>query len=86
MCCPDSGSNWSLYEWIKRYSIPPEKRLMKEDQAVKPKSLEAELKRVIEGRDVLKLAAAYFAKQSGRGMRSIGSVSGSMRCVRYAAY
>jgi transposase len=46
-------STWSLYQWIKRYGIPAEKRL------------EAELKRVTEERDILKKAAAYFAKGSG---------------------
>ena len=60
-----SVSSWSLYQWIKRYGIPAEKRLAQEDQATKLKRLEAELKRVTEERDILKKAAAYFAKQSG---------------------
>ena len=58
-------SSWSLYQWIKRYGIPAEKRLTQEDQAAKLKRLEAELKRVTEERDILKKAAAYFAKGSG---------------------
>lgn len=58
-------STWSLYQWIKRYGMPAEKRLAQEDQAAKLKRLEAELKRVTEERDILKKAAAYFAKQSG---------------------
>ena len=58
-------SSWSLYQWIKRYGIPAEKRLVQEDQAAKLKRLEAELKRVTEERDILKKAAAYFAKGSG---------------------
>ena len=57
-------SSWSLYQWIKRYGIPAEKRLALEDQAAKLKRLEAELKRVTEERDILKKAAAYFAKES----------------------
>ena len=47
-------SSWSLYQWIKRYGIPAEKRLAQEDQAAKLKRLEAELKRVTEERDILK--------------------------------
>jgi len=55
----------SLYQWIKRYGVPTEQRLAKEDQAGRIKKLEAELRRVTEERDILKKAAAYFAKASG---------------------
>jgi transposase len=55
----------SLYQWIKRYGVPTEERLVKEDQAGRIKKLEAELRRVTEERDILKKAAAYFARQSG---------------------
>ena len=58
-------SPYSLYQWIKRYGIPTEERLAKEDQVGRIKKLEAELRRVTEERDILKKAAAYFAKQSG---------------------
>ena len=58
-------SSHSLYQWIKRYGVPTEQRLIKEDQASRIKGLEAELRRVTEERDILKKAAAYFAKQSG---------------------
>ena len=58
-------STWSLYQWAKRYGMPAEKRLAQDDQAAKLKRLEADLKRVTEERDILKKAAAYFAKQSG---------------------
>lgn len=58
-------STHSLYQWIKRYGVPTEQRLAKEDQAAHIKKLEAELRRVTEERDILKKAAAYFAKQSG---------------------
>ena len=58
-------SPYSLYQWIKRYGIPTEERLAKEGQAGRIKKLEAELRRVTEERDILKKAAAYFAKQSG---------------------
>ena len=40
-------------------------RLVQDDQTAKLKRLEAELRRVTEERDILKKAAAYFAKESG---------------------
>lgn len=58
-------STWSLCQCIERYGLSAEKRLEQDDQAAKLKRLEAELKRVTEGRDILKKAAAHFAKQSG---------------------
>jgi transposase len=48
----------SLYQWIKRYSLPPAERDAVKDQ-------QAEIKRVTEERDILKKAATYFAKVSG---------------------
>ena len=62
-------SPYSLYEWVKCYGVPTEDRLAKEDQAARIKKLETELRRVTEERDILKKAAAYFAKQSGGGTR-----------------
>ena len=58
-------STWSLYQWVKHYAVPPEQRKEQDDQAAKIRRLESELKRVTEERDILKKAAAYFAKQSG---------------------
>ena len=58
-------STHSLYGWIKRYGLPAETRLAQDDQSAKVKRLEAELRRVTEERDILKKAAAYFAKESG---------------------
>ena len=55
-------SPYSLYEWVKRYVVPTEDRLVKEDQASQTKKLETELRRVTEERDSLKETAAYFAK------------------------
>jgi transposase len=45
--------------------MPPEQRKEQDDQAAKIRKLEAELRRVTEERDILKKAAAYFAKASG---------------------
>ena len=55
----------SLYNWTKQYGIPAEMRVQKQDQSDEIKRLQAQLKRVTEERDILKKAAAYFAKESG---------------------
>lgn len=58
-------STYSLYQWIKRYSMPEAERIAAQDQQTEIRRLKAELKRVTEERDILKKAAAYFAKASG---------------------
>jgi transposase len=58
-------SQHSLYAWVKRYSIAPGQRLAQDVQSDELRRLKAELKRVTEERDILKKAAAYFARQSG---------------------
>lgn len=58
-------SQHSLYKWIKVYSMPKPQRQEQATQAEELRRLKAELKRVTEERDILKKAAAYFAKQSG---------------------
>lgn len=58
-------SGHSVYAWIKRYSIPPEQRQQEANQSAEIQRLKAELRRVTDERDILKKAAAYFAKQSG---------------------
>jgi transposase len=55
----------SLYQWIKRFSVPVEERQAADTQTAEMKRLKAELKRITEERDILKKAAAYFAKMSG---------------------
>ncbi|EHK68477.1 transposase family protein, partial [Pseudomonas psychrotolerans L19] len=55
----------SLYAWVKRYSKPQIQRQQVDDQQAELRRLRAELKRVTEERDILKKAAAYFAKESG---------------------
>ena len=57
-------SQHSLYEWIKKYSLPEPQRIEVEGQSAEIRRLKAELKRVTEERDILKKAAAYFAKES----------------------
>ena len=57
-------STHSLYAWIKKYEQPAPVRIAAADQQATIKKLQAELKRVTEERDILKKAAAYFAKES----------------------
>jgi len=54
-------STKSIYKWIRDQNTPME---VKEDKAEIAR-LRRELKRVEEERDILKKAAAYFAKESG---------------------
>ena len=58
-------SQHSLYKWIKAYAKPPAERQAQASQTEELRRVKAELKRVTEERDILKKAAAYFAKQSG---------------------
>ena len=58
-------SQHSLYQWIKERQLPAGQRQEQLSQAEELRRLKAELKRVTEERDILKKAAAYFAKQSG---------------------
>ena len=58
-------SPYSLYQWIKHWRLPQAQREVQVSQADEVRRLKAELKRVTEERDILKKAAAYFAKQSG---------------------
>lgn len=55
----------SLYAWIRRYSKAPAAQQMETSQQAEIRRLKAELRRVTDERDILKKAAAYFAKQSG---------------------
>jgi len=57
-------SQHSLYGWLKRYSVPTVERNELQGQTTEIRCLKAELKRVSEERDILKKAAAYFAKES----------------------
>jgi len=52
----------SLYEWKKKYGQPEVVRRTELDQSAEVRRLKAEVKRLTEERDILKKAAAYFAK------------------------
>lgn len=57
-------STHSLYKWIKLQQMPTAQRHAQLGQSEELRRLKAELKRVTEERDILKKAAAYFARQS----------------------
>ncbi len=54
----------SLYAWLKKYGPEATQHQAKADEQAEIRRLQKELKRVTEERDILKKAAAYFAKQS----------------------
>ncbi|KAF0124089.1 MAG: transposase family protein [Xanthobacteraceae bacterium] len=56
-------SKYSLYEWKKRYAKPAV-AARDDDHAAEVRRLKRELQRVTEERDILKKAAAYFAKDA----------------------
>lgn len=52
----------SLYAWVREQRKVPATRQVDASLAAENRRLQAELKRVTEERDILKKAAAYFAK------------------------
>lgn len=54
----------SLYAWIKKYGPDSSVNQAQSDAQAEIRRLQKELKRVTDERDILKKAAAYFAKLS----------------------
>jgi transposase len=54
----------SLYAWIKKYGPDSSTNKEQSDAQVEIRRIQKELKRVTDERDILKRAAAYFAKLS----------------------
>ncbi len=52
----------SLYAWLRKFDKPGVVQRAEVDQSAEVRRLKAELRRVTEERDILKKAAAYFAK------------------------
>lgn len=52
----------SLYAWKRQFGQPQATRRADLDQSAEVRQLRAEVKRLTEERDILKKAAAYFAK------------------------
>ncbi|KVH53749.1 transposase [Burkholderia sp. MSMB1072] len=57
-------SQWTLHRWLRMQSQPPANPLDNPKQSAEIHRLREELRRVTEERDMLKKAAAYFAKQA----------------------
>ncbi len=55
----------SLYAWVREQRKSPQVQEADNASSAELRRLQAELKRVTEERDILKKAAAYFAKLSG---------------------
>ncbi len=53
----------SLYAWIKRYGEQNPRQASHTDDQAEIARLKSELRRMTEERDILKKAAAYFAKE-----------------------
>ena len=58
-------ANVTRYQWIKFYGKPEAERAEASSVGAENRRLKAELRRATEERDILKKAAAYFAKVSG---------------------
>ena len=52
----------SLYAWTKKFGKPGVVQRAELDQSAEIRRLKSELRRITEERDILKKAAAYFAK------------------------
>ncbi len=63
-------SEHSLYRWVRGARKDAEESNGSEDLVAENTRLKRELKRVEQERDILRKAAAYFAKQSERGTPS----------------
>lgn len=57
-------SQYSPYQWMKQFGVPEAQRTEARSQQEEIRRLKSELRRVTEERDILKKAAAYFAKES----------------------
>lgn len=55
----------SLYAWVNKFGSKDKAGKEAEETQRELRRLKAELRRVTEERDILKKAAAYFAKESG---------------------
>jgi transposase len=63
-------SEHSLYQWVKRSRQQDDRSSSAADLAAENARLKLQLRRAEEERDILRKAAAYFAKESERGTPS----------------
>ena len=52
----------SLYAWIRTFGKPGVVQRVERDQSAEVRRLKSELRRITQERDILKKAAAYFAR------------------------
>ena len=52
----------SLYAWIRKFGKPGVVQQVELDQSAEVRRLKSELRRITQERDILKKAAAYFAR------------------------
>lgn len=52
----------SLYAWLRKFGKPGVVQRAEVDHSAEVRRLKAELRRITEERDILKKAAAYFAR------------------------
>lgn len=58
------ASNWSIRDWVRKYRQSGELPGEPLDKAEELRDLRREIERLTEENDILKKAAAYFAKNS----------------------
>lgn len=58
-------TTYSLYAWVRKFGEPAAAASAEVESNAEVRRLKVELRRITEERDILKKAAAYFAKQSG---------------------
>jgi len=71
-------STYSLYKWMKLYAKAAS-QTSSVDHEAENRRLKRELARMTEERDILKKAAAYFAKDARGSTRSLPSIALSIR-------
>ncbi len=59
------ASQPTLYEWIKRYSLPEANRIEQQGQTAEIQRLKMELKRITEERDILKRPQRTLPRSPG---------------------
>ena len=74
-----------MYKWVRQQQIPAAQRVQQVSQSKDLRRLKAELKRVTEERDILKKAAAHFARQFDRSTPLLPGIRRSTASCECAA-
>ena len=73
-------TGYSLYQWMKLYTKPKEKRQQDADLQADNRRMKAELKRVSEERYILKMAIAFFVRGTDLGTCLSMTMRTNTRC------